>query len=597
MRSAAGRPRSDRKTRTRSLDAAKSGGGSRTEHRAEQANEKSKVMNITYHNPLIKQLRDQQVRVASRDKKLEHVNRAEKLLAELEPGRSYPYEYLCYRITEYRPDTAAGVAVPGKDVAHDLRLFVEDVSDSANVKVEDAGEPVHTVEELSKMFNVSTKTISRWREQGLVSRRFLFDGKRKRVGFLRSSVDRFVAHNTERVRRGERFSQLTDEERRDMIERARRLVRAGGCPSEVARRVAQHMNRSVETVRYTLKQFDKEHPDQAVFPEQTGILTDEVKKKIYQQSRRGESVDSLARRYCRTRTTIYRVLNEMRARRILELPLDYMYHESFDKPGVEKEILSPMPTAPAAKKARGPSGLPPYLAALYEVPLLTREQEYHLFRRFNYLKHKATKLREKLDPAHARTSLMNEIERLYDEAVKIKNEIVQANLRLVVSIAKRHVGGSEDFFGLVSDGNMSLIRAVEKFDYSRGNKFSTYASWAIMKNYARTIPEEFKRRDRFRTSQDELFTTKQDVRSDELGQESAQRLRQKQVDRILSRLDERERQIIVSRFGLDHSREPLTLKEVGHEMGVTKERIRQLEARALDKARMAAEEDHVEVPD
>ncbi|MBW8884692.1 MAG: RNA polymerase subunit sigma-70, partial [Planctomycetia bacterium] len=463
-------------------------------------------MNITYRNPLIKQLRDQQMRVTSREKKLEHVNRAEKLLAEVEPGRSYPYEYLCYRITEYRPDTAAGVTVPGRELAHDLRLFVEDVSDSANVKVEDAGEPVHTVDELSKMFNVSTKTISRWRELGLVSRRFLFDGKRKRVGFLHSSVERFVSHNKQRVERGERFSQLTDEERRDMIERARRLVRAGGCPSEVARRVAQHMNRSIETVRYTLKQFDKQHPDQAVFPEQTGILTDDVKKKVYQQSRRGDSVDSLARRFCRTRTTIYRVLNEMRARRILELPLDYMYHESFDKAGIEKDIMRPMPVAVAARKVRGPSGLPPYLAALYEVPLLTREQEYHLFRRFNYLKHKATKLRKTLDPARARTSLMNEIEKLYDEAVKIKNEIVQANLRLVVSIAKRHVSGSEDFFGLVSDGNMSLIRAVEKFDFSRGNKFSTYASWAIMKNFARTIPEEFKRRDRFRTSQDELFT-------------------------------------------------------------------------------------------
>jgi RNA polymerase sigma factor (sigma-70 family) len=555
-------------------------------------------MNIAYQSPLIKQLRDQQVRVASRDKRLEHVNRAEKLLSEIDQGRNYPYEYLCYRITEYRPDSAAGVAVPGKDLAHDLRLFVEDVSDSADVRVEDAGEPVHTVEELSKMFNVSTKTISRWREQGLVSRRFVFDGKRKRVGFLRSSVERFVAHNTERVRRGERFSQLSEEERRDMVERARRLVRAGGCPSEVARRVAQHMSRSIETVRYTLKQFDKQHPEQAVFPEQTGTLTEEVRKKIYQQSRRGESIDSLARRFCRTRTTIYRVLNEMRARRILELPLDYMHHASFDRTGVEKEILGPTPVVPTSgKKVRGPSGLPPYLAALYEVPLLTREQEGHLFRKFNFLKHKASKLREKLDPARARTSLMNEIEKLYDEAVKIKNEIVQANLRLVVSIAKRHVSGTEDFFALVSDGNMSLIRAVEKFDYSRGNKFSTYASWAIMKNYARTIPEEFKRRDRFRTSQDELFTSKQDVRSDQVGQETAQRVREQQVEKILSRLDDRERQIIVRRFGLDHNREPLTLKEVGSEMGVTKERIRQLEARALDKARLAAEEEHIDLPD
>ena len=97
-------------------------------------------MNITYQSSLIKQLRDQQLRVASREKRLEHVNRAEKLLSEIDQERNYPYEYLCYRITEYRPDTSAGVAVPGKDLAHDLRLFVEDVSDSADVPVEDAGE-------------------------------------------------------------------------------------------------------------------------------------------------------------------------------------------------------------------------------------------------------------------------------------------------------------------------------------------------------------------------------------------------------------------------------------------------------------------------
>jgi len=132
-----------------------------------------------------------------------------------------------------------------------------------------AGERVLTVEELSKLFKVSTKTISRWRQQGLVSRRFVFDG-RKRVGFLQSSVDRFVAGNEDCVHRGSRFSQLSDHEREMIIERARRLARAGGCPAEVTRRLAEHTSRSVETIRYTLKAFDQEHPEMAIFPEIRG---------------------------------------------------------------------------------------------------------------------------------------------------------------------------------------------------------------------------------------------------------------------------------------------------------------------------------------
>ena len=553
-------------------------------------------MHTDYFNPIIRQLRDQQVRFAPREKKVEQVDRAEKLLTELEPQRTYPYDYLCFRITDFRPESFANLKIKGQDASHDLRLFVEDLSEAADVLAETAGEQVLTVEELSQLFNVSTKTISRWRQQGLVSRRFVFDG-RKRVGFLKSSVDRFAAQNEERVRRGAQFSQLSDSERDRIIERARRLAAVGGCPAEVTRRLARRMGRSIETIRYTLKQFDQDHPDLAIFPEASGPLSEESKKKIYQQYRRGGSVESLAKRFCRTKTSIYRIINEMRAKRILELPLDLIPNPTFSRADAAKTILGPMPESEiSAKKVRLPTGLPPYLASLYEVPLLNREQEAYLFRKFNYLKFAAGKLREGLDPAHAKSSVMDEIERFYDQAVAVKNQIVRANLRLVVSIAKRHVGPTDNFFELVSDGNMSLIRAAEKFDYARGNKFSTYASWAIMKNFARTIPDEHRRRDRFRTSQLETFASTEDQRSDQYEQESAQSQRQSQVEKILGRLDERERKIIISRFGLDHSHEPLTLKEVGVENGVTKERIRQIEARALSKLREAAQEDKIDLP-
>jgi RNA polymerase primary sigma factor/RNA polymerase sigma factor len=555
-------------------------------------------MHTDYKSSAILQLRDQQVRFAPIEKRIEQSIRAEKLLNEIDPERTYSYEFICFRVTGFRPEASIIETMSGADAVLDLHKFIEDVTDSAEIHADRVGEPVHTVDELAKMFNVSSKTISRWRQQGLVSRKFIFDGRRKRVGFLRSSVERFVVGNREKVRRGERFSQLTDHDRDEILERARRMARAGGCPSEVTRRIASTMDRSIETIRYTIKRFDQENPDLAIFPTQSSPLNYETKQRMYQEFLSGTSVEQLMKRYCRTRTTVYRIVNEMRAMKVMELPLEFMDSPEFHVRNAEARILAPLPVAEVkTRKTKAPAGLPSYLAALYEHALLTREQEAHLFRKMNYLKFKASKLRSTIDLNNAKTSTIEEVEELYDQVVRTKNQIVQSNLRLVVSIAKRHVGGSDDFFQLVSDGNMSLIRAVEKFDYSRGNKFSTYASWAIMKNFARTIPQEFKQRDRFRTSSDELFGASPDERSNNFLAESAQSLREEQIRKILHKLDEREQQIIVSRFGLDHNREPLTLKEVGEELGVTKERIRQIEARALNKLRVAAAEEKIELVD
>ena len=451
-----------------------------------------------------------------------------------------------------------------------------------------AGEQVLSIEDLARRFNVSTKTISRWRDHGLVAQRYVVAGRR-RVGFLASTVERFIHDNPLRIERGSRFSQLSDEEHDKIISWARRLALAGACPADVHRRIAARLDRSVETIRYTLKRHDQDHPETAVFPAVDGRLRPETCSRIYQQHLRGEDVESIARRYHRSKASIYRVILAQRAEQVRQLPLDYMPNALFARTSAEKVVNQPYPgSGDATKRVRRPAGLPAYLASLYEVPLLTREQEVWLFRKFNYLKHKAVKLREQLDPERPNARLMDQIERLYDEIVELKNRIVRANLRLVVSIAKRRVSPGDSFFDLVSDGNMSLIRAVEKFDYARGNKFSTYASWAIMKNYARTIPDEHKRRDRFRATDIEFLQTAADRREDEYQQRLAASDRMQQVGRFLDRLDSREQTIIIRRYGLDHEHEPQTLKEVGSALGVTKERVRQIEAKALEKLREAA---------
>lgn len=322
----------------------------------------------------------------------------------------------------------------------------------------------------------------------------------------------------------------------------------------------------------------------AIAPAVEPIETEE-KAQAYRLWRQGIAPGLIGRRLGWSAADVVRAVAEERAGRILETKVDFIPNDEFDDPAKEAEILGPPPSSektPARPKP--PEGLPPYLAELYEAPLLTREQERHAFRKFNYLKSRAAKLVEKLDPKQATFAELDEIDRLKQAALEVKNVIISANLRLVVSIAKKYARPTLGFFELVSDGNMSLIRAVEKFDYARGNKFSTYASWAIMRNYSRTIPQEDHRRDRFVTGRDEMFEAGADRRNDENDREAAQRRMHEAVASMLNRLDDREQRIIVSRFGLD-GEHPQTLEQLGRTLGITKERVRQIESRAQRKLR------------
>lgn len=549
-----------------------------------------------YHHPALKQFTDQQVRFAPRDLRLQQIDRAETLLNELEADHEYPYTEICSRITTRKAEMYPDLQIPGRDVIHDLRLFVEEMSDSADLNAEAYGDQVMTVEEISKHYNVSTKTVDRWRNRGLVSRRFRF-GKRKRIGFLRSSVENFVRTHVEDVRRGSSFSQLTADEREKIISSARRMAQRGMCPAQIGKELSRQTGRSPETIRYTLKHFDEQHPDLAIFPRASRPLTDEQRELLFIDYQRKVPIERLATRFGRTRASIYRILSEVRAEKLLAAPIDYMDSPDFHVETAETAILCEAPQIDGKQsKQRVPPGLPPYLASLYNIPLLTREEEVYYFRKMNYLKYRASELLKELDPRGGKPKLMDQIEELIRQSLEVKNHLIRCNLRLVVSIAKKHIKPTTNFFEMVSDGNMSLIRAIEKFDYTKGNKFSTYASWAIMKNFARSLPAESTQQDRYRTGQDLLFQTSFDHKTNQYEQELNHSRQQEAVTQILGQLDERERQIIEYRFGLDHAQEPLTLEEVGSRFGVTKERIRQLEIRALNKLRSLVKIEGMDIP-
>ena len=526
--------------------------------------------------------------------RVQELNRAERLVCLIDPAKSYPFEFLCFQITGYRPRGDIGTVLAGKTARTDLVRLVEEVSATLKVGLDEVGEPVLSLQEAAKHFNVSEKTLQRWRRGGLVSRRFMGSDGRMRVGFLRSSLDRFAARNTEQVRAGAEFSRLGPEEHREIVRRARRLsLFCHCCLFEISKRIARKLGRSPETVRQVIKEYDREHPDQKLFPDASEPLQEQDRKLIYQSHLRGVSVHALAKRFCRTRSSIYRIITEERAHELLEEPIEFMASPEFERPDADVLILGEQGGAaagPLVKPKRSPTppkGLPIYLKTLYKTPLLSKDEEQALFRKYNYIKFKAAAIRDRLLRTRSPKAVdMDDIERLLDEAGQAKNRIIQANLRLVVNIAKRHVGPQSNFFELISDGNMSLIRAVDKFDYTRGFKFSTYASWAIMKNFARSVPLEGVRRDRYMTGRDELLDTSHNLRfeGDEGYQEPDATVRQS-IEKVLDQLEPREREIVSRRFGLGEMQQAETLEEVGKHFGVTKERIRQIETRALNKLR------------
>jgi RNA polymerase primary sigma factor len=239
-----------------------------------------------------------------------------------------------------------------------------------------------------------------------------------------------------------------------------------------------------------------------------------------------------------------------------------------------------------------------YLSEIGRVALLTADQEVFLARRI-----------ERRDRA-------------------AKRQLVEANLRLVVSVARRYVGRGMALLDLIQEGNLGLMRAVEKFDYRRGYKFSTYATWWIRQAISRAVADQARtirvpvhmveqinrliRVQRQLTIElgreptpgevaSEMGTTPQKVREIlKISQEPVsletpvgdegnsqfgdfiEAMRQEELDQVLSTLTHRERKVIELRFGLTGGH-PHTLEEVGEIFGVTRERIRQIEAKTLAK--------------
>ncbi|MFE3829036.1 RNA polymerase sigma factor [Streptomyces sp. NPDC059092] len=314
------------------------------------------------------------------------------------------------------------------------------------------------------------------------------------------------------------------------------------------------------------------------------------------------------------------------------------------------EVVPPVPEPTARRGSRADTGGPSsdlfrqYLREIGRIPLLTAADEVELARRVEAGLFAEEKLSAASDlDTELDSELALDLDRLVVLGRMAKRRLIEANLRLVVSVAKRYVGRGLTMLDLVQEGNLGLIRAVEKFDYARGYKFSTYATWWIrqamsraLADQARTIrvpvhvvelinrvvrvqrrmlqergyepaPEEVaaqleltpdRVREVLRLAQEPVSLhapvgEEDDVALGDLIEDgdaaspvesAAFLLLREHLEAVLSTLGERERKVVQLRYGLDDGR-PRTLEEIGRIFGVTRERIRQIESKTLSKLR------------
>lgn len=537
-----------------------------------------------------------QLRFTPPKQRRKQLDAAEKLFATIEKDKEYPFEFICFRITGFHPRELPELEpIKGDELAEDLHVFIAKLSGQVARPVTEQNQKVYTIEELAEVLGVSTKTIGRWRKRGLLARKFIFDGGKKRFGFLQSAVDEFLHENPSLATKAKSFKPLTKKEKQQIIRQAKALAaRTPLSRYQVIERVAAKTGRAHETIRYTLLSYEKKHPDKHISNEPPGVISQTAAAELYKLFKQGSDIKELMKRFGRSKSSIYRIINRRRSRALMAIKVAFIDSDEFLEEDAEQKILAkPIgDQKPVSRKPIEPfdlanvSLLPQYLDALRDAPVLNRQHEIELFRRYNYLKYLACINRAGIKPGYVRSARLTKIESCLAEAEAIKKKIIEANLRLVVSIAGKHGTSESSFLELVSKGNFALTKAVEEFDYATGVRFSRLASLGIAKEYAKVSGKTTELTREKAGAVGDVQRYMKALKATDLG--TIERARQSLVQVIRDELDEREQYIILSHFGLvgpPVKKKKKTLQQIGQDLDLTKERVRQLELIALQKLR------------
>ncbi len=516
-----------------------------------------------------------------------HLKRMTRVMTTLVGGSEITYHRLFRKITRFDPDEQNGALIPMDAVLHDLGVLLQRLTHRHPFDAGAVKSRVHTVQEVAAKHRVTLRTVRRWAMSGMPLAYYRFHDGHYGWGVADEHLSTFMKARARKTARN--GNPLSNVERETILERIAALEAGNNATSaEIVRRVTRESGRSAATIRRLIRKRDRERARNEV-RRLPGGLSPEEQERLISQYRDGVPVRDLAGEFGRSPSAVYRILHEILVRQIVEQSINYIPSPEFAAADAEQRCLGDeglftFPPPPPENAPAPPKDALPYLRNLYAVPLLSRKREKELFRKYNYIKYRMAMVQEQIAQAGYRAGLVDRFEELRQAADQLRRILIRCNLRLVVSIAKRHAGPLVNLMELISEGNVCLMRTVECYNYTRNARFATYATWALTKHFARVVPEENYHTSTFVTGRDELFALVGDARPDPQERvEAVAHLRNILTD-ALGHLPERERVIIEAHYGTD-GRPARTLEEIGRLFGLTRERIRQIEQRALGKLR------------
>ncbi len=422
--------------------------------------------------PLLADLH-RQLMLSPADVRARYADRLERFLLELEPARTYPYEFVYFRIVGMRAAVTHLQTFTGDELRPDLVLLMEALSAGTAPPATSTGEKVYTVDEACERLGVTSRTLHRWRRRGLMARRYRFPDGGRRLGVRASALDRFLEAEGGRPAASASGRRLTPKEEEDIAGRVERLRGEGLSTTAAAEHVAEQVGRAKETVRLVLKRREGDDGQGG------GRLSEEERRALLADYRAGTSAEALAERSGRSTSSVYRILNQERARELLAADVSYVGGADLD------EVDAPADEGVQALMERLEATQPPPGR-----PPLSRDEERALFRAYNATRRQIARDRAELDPArYVPTRALRELEDLSARAARIKELIARLHLPLVERVVRQHAAAPAEARALLAQGRALLGDVIDSFDYTGRGRLGSLVTLDLQKAFARTTAE------------------------------------------------------------------------------------------------------------